>query len=247
MPSNTSAPLRFEGVTHHYGRLLSLDAIDITVNAGEFVALIGPSGSGKSTLIKIAAGLQQPSGGAVYLDGEPVRQRLGRTAYMPQSDALLPWRTVLDNVVLGAEIHGANRRESVERARELLALFGLEGFETVYPAQLSGGMRQRAAFLRTFLADSSLLLLDEPLSALDAFTRAELQDWLLDVRDHFDYTIVLVTHDVHEAVYLADRVIVLTPRPGRVAAQVAIDLPRPRERNSMAFHQQVAQLTTQIR
>jgi len=240
-------PLRFAGVTHHYGKLLSVDSVDITVHAGAFVALIGPSGSGKSTLIKIAAGLQQPSGGAVYLSGEPVRRRLGRTAYMPQSDALLPWRTVLDNVVLGAEIHGVNRRESVERAYELLALFGLEGFETVYPAELSGGMRQRAAFLRTFLADSSLLLLDEPLSALDAFTRAELQDWLLEVRDHFDYTIVLVTHDVQEAVYLADRVIVLTPRPGRVAAEVTVELPRPRDRNSPAFHQQVADLTTRIR
>ncbi len=244
------AQLAFNDVTHHYGagnnRLTSVRGINLTVAPGEFVALIGPSGSGKSTLVKLAAGLEQPTKGAVAIGGTVMERRLGQTAYMPQTDALLPWRTVLDNVLLGAEVQGRRSTQARERALDMLGTFGLGGFEHVYPAQLSGGMRQRAAFLRTVMMERQLLLLDEPLSALDAFTRAEVQDWLLDVWAHFDYAIVLVTHDVREAVYLADRVVTLSPRPGEIINDTAIDLPRPRDRTSYAFHQQAAALTAMI-
>lgn len=242
--ANQTPQLRFDRITHRYPHVLSVENISFEVARGEFVALVGPSGSGKSTIIKMAAGLEQPTSGDIYLNGERVKKRLGRTAYMPQSDALLPWRTVIDNVILGAEVHGQRRRESREQARELLARFGLEGFEDVYPAALSGGMRQRAAFLRTFMMDCPLVLLDEPLGALDAITRAEIQDWLLDVWQHFNYTILLVTHDVQEAVYLADRVFVLSHRPGKLEAAVNIELPRPRERTSEAFIRQTAEIAT---
>lgn len=245
------ALLQFQDVTHHYvsagKHLLTLDGINLTLERGEFVALIGASGSGKSTLVKLAAGLEQPSSGEIRMDGRAFKQRLGKTAYMPQADGLLPWRTVLDNVVLGSEIQRGRRTKQIrQQAVEMLRQFGLAGFEEVYPAQLSGGMRQRAAFLRTFMMEQELVLLDEPLSALDAFTRAEIQDWLLNVREHFNRTILLVTHDVQEAVYLADRVIVLSARPGRIVGNVRVDLPHPRDRSSFEFHQVVTSMIEQI-
>jgi ABC-type nitrate/sulfonate/bicarbonate transport system ATPase subunit len=149
--------------------------------------------------------------------------------YMPQRDLLLPWRSVLDNVVLAQDVREVSREESYLRAQELLPLFGLEGFEQAYPSALSGGMRQRAALLRTLLTDRDILLLDEPFGALDALTRRELQDWLLDVWRHFSQTVVFVTHDVEEALYLGDRVIVLSARPGRVVHELMVELPRPRQ------------------
>ncbi|MEO1668484.1 MAG: ABC transporter ATP-binding protein [Chloroflexota bacterium] len=241
-----TSPLQFENVTHAYGQVASVQNINLTVEHGEFVALIGPSGSGKSTLVKVAAGLEQPTSGQIYLNGSRAGKRLGQTAYMPQSNALLPWRTVIENVVLGLEFTGQRNRETLNRARELLAQFGLAGFEDVYPAQLSGGMQQRAAFLRTFMMERPLVLLDEPLSALDAITRAEIQDWLLGVWRHFNYTIVMVTHDVHEAVYMADRVVVLSARPGKIVRTVEVGLARPRERTNPAFHRYVAELMAAI-
>ncbi len=211
------------------GRLVTaLDGVDLRAGTGEFVVLIGPSGCGKSTLLNIICGLMEPDSGEVFLDGQPVQDRTGLLGYMLQKDLLLPWRTVMGNVLLGPEISGMDRRASQGEATRLLPQFGLEGFEDNYPATLSGGMRQRAALLRTFLCRRKALLLDEPFGALDALTRRRLQQWLLEVWSGFRQTIIFVTHDVDEAVYLADRVYVMTPRPGRIKLQVEIPLGRPR-------------------
>lgn len=207
----------------------ALDDVSFSACPGEFITIIGPSGSGKSTLFNVITGLAQPDSGTIRLDGAVTRQRAGRVGYMPQRDLLLPWRTVINNVILGPELDGSSRRAARAQARELLPLFGLEGFAEAYPATLSGGMRQRAALLRTFLTGRDVLLLDEPFGALDALTRRELQRWLLGVWQRFRKTILFITHDVQEAVFLADRVLVFSARPGRIVKELIVDLPRPRE------------------
>jgi ABC-type nitrate/sulfonate/bicarbonate transport system ATPase subunit len=229
--------LRITHLDSHYaeqGRTLeALRDISLDVRDGEFVALIGPSGSGKSTLLDIVAGLFEQTGGDVALGGEvlPLKDRLGRSAYMRQRDLLLPWRAALDNAALALEVHGVARREARQIAADRFPEFGLAGFEKSYPAQLSGGMRQRVAFLRTVLADRPLLLLDEPFGALDALNRVALQTWLLDLWERERRAVLLVTHDVDEAIFLADRVIVLSVRPGQIAHVEPIGLPRPRRRD----------------
>lgn len=203
--------------------------ISLSVQAGEFVSIIGPSGSGKSTLLNVVSGLLEPDSGTVSLKGDPAATRLGRVAYMHQRDLLMPWRDVLGNASLGLELNGIPRREARERARRSLATFGLEGFGEVYPEQLSGGMRQRVALLRSTLPDRELMLLDEPFGALDAITRAGLQRWLARLFESGrGHGMLLVTHDVEEALLLSDRVHVLTTLPGRVRAVVDVSLPRPR-------------------
>jgi ABC-type nitrate/sulfonate/bicarbonate transport system ATPase subunit len=208
--------------------MVTLDGVELVAAPGEFVVLIGPSGCGKSTLFRIMAGLEAPDDGEVSIDGRVVDHRLGACAYMPQRDGLLPWRRTLDNVTIGLELAGVPRAQARERARPLLARFGLGGFEAAWPWQLSGGMRQRAAFLRTVLLGKTAMLLDEPFASLDGITRAELQQWLLEVWGEVGSTVMLITHDVAEAVFLADRVYVMTPRPGHIAAVIDVDLPRPR-------------------
>ena len=188
---------------------------------------MGPSGSGKSTLLSILAGLEPPTSGTIALRGDPNARRIGRIAYMPQRDLLLPWRTALGNAAAGLEARGVPRREARERTRALFAEFGLSGFERAYPAALSGGMRQRVAFARSALATGDLLLLDEPFGALDALTRASLQRWLLEVWARLRVTCLLVTHDVDEALLLADRIYALSPRPGRVRLERACALGSP--------------------
>jgi putative hydroxymethylpyrimidine transport system ATP-binding protein len=223
------ARLTLEGLTKAYGDLPVLDGVSLTVAAGEFVAVIGPSGCGKSTLFDVVAGLEPPDAGRVLVDGAEATGRTDAFAYMPQQDLLFPWRTVLDNTTLGLEVAGMRRRDARERARPLFREFGLDGFEDARPGELSGGMRQRAALLRTVVQDRPVLLLDEPFGALDALTRTEMQVWLSRTRARFAWTVVLVTHDVREAVFLADRVAVLGPRPTSVLREVRVDLPRPRE------------------
>lgn len=217
-------------------RLVALDGLSLTVGNAEFVALVGPSGSGKSTLLDIVAGLITQDSGTVRLDGEPTTstQRLGQSAYMQQRDLLLPWRTTTGNAALGLEAAGWSRWDAEHRAAAELWRFGLDGFGNAYPAQLSGGMRQRAAFLRTILPRKDLILFDEPFGALDALTRADLQAWLAELWEQVRSSVLLVTHDVEEAVFLADRVIVLTPRPGRVAFELKVSLSRPRTRAMIA-------------
>jgi ABC-type nitrate/sulfonate/bicarbonate transport system ATPase subunit len=228
--------LRGVGKTFHGDGMAvrALEDVSLAVEPGEFVTVIGPSGSGKSTLFNLVVGLLEPDTGEICLDGQVCADRAGRVGYMPQRDLLLPWRSVLDNVILPLEVSGVPRAESRKEARELLPLFGLEGFAEAYPASLSGGMRQRAALLRTILSHQDMLLLDEPFGALDALTRRDLQDWLLGVWRRFGQTMLFITHDVEEALYLGDRVVVLSARPGRVVKTLAVDLPRPRQRAMIA-------------
>jgi ABC-type nitrate/sulfonate/bicarbonate transport system ATPase subunit len=192
------------------------------------VAVIGPSGCGKSTLFQILAGLEQPTGGEVLIDDRVRADRLGSCAYMPQRDGLLPWRRTIDNVTIGLELAGVGQTEARARAEPLLERFGLGEFAGAWPWQLSGGMRHRAAFLRTVLLGRPAMLLDEPFGSLDGITRAFAQQWLLEVWEEVRSTVVLITHDVTEAVFLADRVYLMTPRPGRISRVFEIDLPRPR-------------------
>lgn len=209
-------------------RLAVLRDVSLTVKAGEFVSIIGPSGCGKSTVLNIISGLMNPDTGIVALHGDPSAPRLGDVAYMQQRDLLMPWRDVLDNAALGLELNGVSRRDGRARALESLPVFGLDGFGSAYPAQLSGGMRQRVALMRTTLLERDLLLLDEPFGALDAMTRADLQRWLVDLFERSGMGVLLVTHDVEEALILSDRVIVMSGRPGRNAGELVVDLPRPR-------------------
>ena len=208
--------------------ITALEELSLEVGIGEFLTIVGPSGGGKSTLFNLIVGLLEPDRGQILLDGIPALSRRGRFGYMPQKDLLLPWRSVLDNVILAQELAGTPRARSYEAAREMLPLFGLAGFADAYPWALSGGMRQRAALLRTFLSEKDVLLLDEPFGALDALTRRELQHWLLQVWQRYSQTILFITHDVEEAVYLGDRVVVLSHRPGRVIRSLSVKLPRPR-------------------
>lgn len=212
----------------------ALEDISFRVMPGEFVTIIGPSGGGKSTLFNLCVGLLEPDDGEILIDGERPKNRTGLLGYMPQHDLLLPWRNVLDNVRIPLEIQGISRRESRQKALKMLPRFGLDTFEKEYPSALSGGMRQRAALLRTWLTGRSTLLLDEPFGALDALTRKELQNWLLKVWQEFGSTVLFITHDVEEAVYLADRVIVSSVRPGRIKHELKINLPRPRRPGMIA-------------
>ncbi len=212
----------------------ALEDVSFKVMPGEFVTIIGASGSGKSTLFNLCVGLLEPDEGEILIDGERPENRTGMVGYMPQRDLLLPWRSVLDNVLIPLEIQGIPKRESRQKALEMFPHFGLETIENEYPSALSGGMRQRAALLRTWLTGHSTLLLDEPFGALDALTRKELRNWLLRVWQEFGRTVMFITHDVEEAVYLADRVIVLSTRPGEIKRELQIDLPRPRRQRMIS-------------
>jgi ABC-type nitrate/sulfonate/bicarbonate transport system ATPase subunit len=209
--------------------VVAVAGVDLDARPGEFVTLIGPSGCGKSTVFNIVAGIEQPSAGEIRIGGQLLADRLGASAYMPQRDALLSWRRVIDNVTLPLELGGVSKRAARRKAGPLLERFGLGEFGRAWPWQLSGGMRQRVALLRTIIADPALILLDEPFGALDSITRADLQEWLLQAWGGVGATVLLVTHDIDEAVLLSDRVYVMTPRPGRIAAVVDVDLPRPRD------------------
>src|SRR5262245_61341554 len=212
------------------GSFRAVEPLDLEIPTGRFVSLVGPSGCGKSTLFNIVAGLLQPTEGRVLIDGEDATGTIGRVGYMLQKDLLLTWRTVLDNVVLGMEIQGKPMRQARERALPLLKRYGLAGFEYLYPNSLSGGMRQRAALLRTLLFDTDVILLDEPFGALDAQTKLQMQEWLMQLWSDFRKTVVFVTHDVEEAIYLSDEIHVMGTRPGRVLETIAVEMPRPRAR-----------------
>jgi NitT/TauT family transport system ATP-binding protein len=226
-PGSTAAGggIVVDDVSHSYGpgdsAVAALDRVSLHAARGEVLAVVGPSGCGKTTLLELLCGLQQPDGGTIACPP---------AALMPQRDLLLPWLSAVDNAALALRIAGLSRARARSRAAALFAELGLDGFERAHPSQLSGGMRQRVAFLRTLLAGKPVLCLDEPFGALDAITRGEMQEWLEQTLAHEARTIVLVTHDVEEAVVLADRVTVLSPRPGRVIAQLDVELPRPRAR-----------------
>ena len=226
--------LAVDGLTRRFtGRdgsdVVALEGTTFEIPAGSFISIIGPSGCGKSTLFNLIAGLDSPTSGQVSIDGEQCTGEQGRVGYMLQKDLLLPWRTILGNVALGLEVAGVGKPEREALARRFLEHYGLGDFEDHYPAQLSGGMRQRAALLRTILFNRDVILLDEPFGALDALTRAQMQEWLLDLWDDLGKTILFVTHDVDEAIYLSDTVYVMSPRPGRVVARLEVPLDRPRK------------------
>jgi ABC-type nitrate/sulfonate/bicarbonate transport system ATPase subunit len=206
--------------------------LELSIETGRFISLVGPSGCGKSTLFNIIAGLLPPTEGRIIIDGDDATGTIGRVGYMLQKDLLLPWRTVLDNVILGMEIQGKPLREARERALPLLKKDGLGGFENFYPNSLSGGMRQRAALLRTLLFDTDVILLDEPFGALDAQTKLHMQEWLMQLWSDFRKTVVFVTHDVDEAIYLSDEIHVMGTRPGRILETIPIGLSRPRMRTA---------------
>ncbi|WP_073130324.1 ABC transporter ATP-binding protein [Muricoccus roseus] len=230
-PSAATPLLELQGISKTFGSVQAVRDLSLSVEEGEFVTVVGPSGCGKSTLFNMVAGLDEPDpGGILRFKGRGchAHELLGRVSFMPQRDLLLPWRNVVDNAILANEIEGANRAEARAKALRMLPEFGLTGFEKQYPHQLSGGMRQRVALMRTFLFERDLMLLDEPFGALDALTRTLMQRWLLDVWQRHRRTILFITHDVDEAIFLGDRVLVMSARPGHVKHARRVDLPRPR-------------------
>jgi NitT/TauT family transport system ATP-binding protein len=225
--ADAAAAVAIRDLAHAYGDLGVIDRLDLAVGPGEVLGIVGPSGCGKSTLLELVSGLRQPDAGAIEVDGAgSAGERLARCAYMPQRDLLLPWLTAIDNAALAARNQGASRAEARRTAHPLFERFGLAGFERSRPFELSGGMRQRVAFLRTLLAGKPVLLLDEPFASLDALTRAEMQEWLAEALAAESRTVILVTHDVEEALYLSDRIVVLSSRPARLAAELAAPSPR---------------------
>lgn len=228
------AVLEFHDVSFSYsGKKPILDQFHLTVRDREFVTIIGASGSGKSTLFRLITGLEQEEGGTIRLNGEAVQNRHGRTGYMPQQDLLMPWRTVLQNAAVPLELAGMKKKEAVEKMTPLLTEFGLSGTEHKYPSELSGGMRQRVSFLRSILTGSNILLLDEPFSALDAITRLSMQEWLLDQWEKREKTILFITHDVNEALFLSDRIFVFQDTPVQSLQEVVVPLERPRTLRAM--------------
>ncbi len=207
----------------------ALRSVSIDVRDGEFISVVGASGCGKTTFLRLIDGLITPTSGTVTIDGKPLKKPGEKLAFVFQQDGLLPWRTVLDNTVFGPEIQRKNKAESLELARDLLKLVGLSGFDVHYPHELSGGMRQRVNLARALAVGADVLLMDEPFAALDAQTRTIMQGELMRICRETRKTVLLVTHQIDEAVYLSDRVLVFTTRPGRLKEEVSINLPRPRE------------------
>ena len=230
-----TAEVALSGVTRRFssprGETLALAGLDLAAAHGEVLSVVGPSGCGKSTLLELVAGLSEPDAGSVAVAGATAREgRLAACACMPQRDLLLPWRSALANAALALEVQGERPAAARARAEPLFVRFGLADFARALPAELSGGMRQRVAFLRTLLAGRPVLLLDEPFAALDSITRAAMQEWLAEALAAEPRTVVLVTHDVREALVLGDRVAVLSPRPGRIVAELDVPFERPRRR-----------------
>jgi ABC-type nitrate/sulfonate/bicarbonate transport system ATPase subunit len=229
----SAAAVSIRSLAHAYGELRAIERLDLEVPAHGVLGLVGPSGCGKSTLLELIAGLQDPSEGEIEVGGAgDAAGRLARTAFMPQRDLLLPWLAAIDNAALALRNRGLRRRAARQQAGLLFERFGLAGFERARPAELSGGMRQRVAFLRTLVAGKPVLALDEPFASLDAITRAEMQAWLAGALEADPRTVVLVSHDVEEALYLCDRVAVLSARPGRVVEELSAPAPRAADRDA---------------
>ena len=225
------APIRIQGLTHSFGELQAIERIDLEAEPCEVIGIVGPSGCGKTTLLELVAGLRSADSGTIAVGGRTqAEERLEGCAYMPQRDLLLPWLSALDNAALALRIAGLTRQECRARAGAHFERLGLAGFEHARPGELSGGMRQRVAFLRTLMAGRPVLLLDEPFASLDAITRAEMQSWLAGVLGPDRHTVLLVTHDVEEALYLSDRVLVLSSRPATVTDRIEIPGPRAADR-----------------
>lgn len=213
--------LKVDGIAFRYDEEPLFKGLSFEVEAGEFVSILGPSGCGKSTVLNLLAGILTPESGSMVVDGAPISGMSSRFAYMPQNDLLFPWKTIMQNVCLHGRLHGAEKAAQA-KARALFGLFGLAGYEDAWPGDLSGGMRQRAAFLRTALCDADILLLDEPFGALDVISRGDMQDWLVSMKRHLGRTCLLVTHDIDEAIFLSDRILVLGGRPADIRSEYRI-------------------------
>ncbi|MDQ0256975.1 putative hydroxymethylpyrimidine transport system ATP-binding protein [Evansella vedderi] len=244
----SNSALQFKDISFHYKNSNEnapeqnvLEKLSFNVKPGEFISIVGPSGSGKSTLFKLITGLEEPSFGDILINGESYDNRLGRVGYMPQQDLLMPWRTILSNAALPLELKGVKQQDAHHQVMGLLEEFGLKGTEHKYPSDLSGGMRQRVSFLRTVLSGSNVLLLDEPFSSLDAITRLTMQEWLLDQWEKWKTTVLFITHDVDEALFLSDRIFVFTKSPVKKLEEVNVPLDRPRKLRDI-HHPEVIQL-----
>jgi ABC-type nitrate/sulfonate/bicarbonate transport system ATPase subunit len=215
---------------------VAVQDVSFDVRDREFLTIVGPSGCGKSTVLNLLVGLLEPTSGEIRIDGERSEDRASHCGYMFQRDLLLPWRTIGENVALGLETQGVSKRVARDRARELLTRFNLGQFTDRHPIELSGGMRQRVALMRTLISDRPILLLDEPFGALDALTRSVMQQWLLDIWEARQRTVVFITHDIEESIFLSDRVLVMTAHPGQLKGEVSVDLPRPRTKATLGHH-----------
>ena len=242
--------IRMSALTKRFGEgdgsVLALSDIHYAIRRGTFVSVVGPSGCGKTTLLRIVAGLSGHSSGTVTMDGQPIAGTRRDVGVVFQGSVLLPWRTVLENVLLPAEVLGLNMRASRKRASDLLEMVGLAGFENKRPAQLSGGMQQRASIARALLHDPKVLLMDEPFGALDAMTREQMNLELQRIWLESGKTVIMITHSITEAIFLGDVVLVMTPRPGRLARSIDIDLPRPRSMHAMG-NPEFARIADEIR
>jgi NitT/TauT family transport system ATP-binding protein len=242
--------IELDDVSHVFdtrtGSTPALDGVRLTVRANEFVTLIGRSGCGKSTLLRLIAGLIRPTSGTVTIDDVPVTGPRRDVSVMFQQPALMPWRSVLANVMLPVEVSGLDRRSHTDRAHDLLRMVGLSGFEKRLPRELSGGMQQRVSLCRSLIQSPKVMLMDEPFSALDALTRTELSEELQRIQMELNTTIVFVTHSIEEAVLLSDKVVVLSPRPGKVSQIVDVDIPRPRTLGRNAHAADVARISNDL-
>lgn len=229
MNSYQKNKLEVKNIIKTFEDILVVDSISLNLKENEFVSLLGPSGSGKSTIFNIIAGLLKPDDGKILIDSEDFTGKTGRVSYMYQKDLLLPWKKIIDNVALPLVVKGMKKKEAREKAAEYFRIFGLEGFEMKYPFQLSGGMRQRAALMRTYMFSKDIILLDEPFGGLDAITKRKMQYWLLEVLENLRASILFITHDIEEAIFLSDRIYILSDRPAKVKEEIKIDLPKPRK------------------
>ena len=227
--------LSLEQVSYSYHTMkqetTALSSITFDVLSGEFVAVVGPSGCGKSTMLHLIAKLLPLSGGTIKINGVPIEESTDHIGYMLQKDQLLPWRTIYENVTLGLKIQNIKDPEAFDKVDRLLELYGLKDFKNSYPSQLSGGMRQRAALLRTYMFSKNVALLDEPFSALDTLTKSDMHRWYLDVMDKIHLSTLFITHDIDEAILLSDRIYLLTGRPGRITEEIVIREPKPRRKD----------------
>lgn len=225
--------LRCENITVEIDSVKIIEDVSLHLEKGEIVSLLGVSGSGKTTLFNVLSGLYKPAKGNVYLKDEDITSKPGQISYMLQKDLLLPHYTVIDNVALPLVIRGEKKKSAREKAGEYFSVFGLDGYEKKYPSQLSGGMRQRAALMRTYLSSKGVALLDEPFSALDTITKSSVHMWYLDVMKKIDLSTVFVTHDIDEAILLSDRIYIMSGKPGRITEEIKIDIKKPRTNDVM--------------
>jgi ABC-type nitrate/sulfonate/bicarbonate transport system ATPase subunit len=218
-------------IIKNYEGVSVVEDINLELPSCGFISLLGPSGVGKTTLFNALAGVEKPDSGSVFLNGEDITGVPGKVSYMLQKDLLLEYRTILDNVILPLLIHKEKKNKALEYAAEFFPMFGLAGYEKKYPAELSGGMRQRAALLRTYMMRRSVILLDEPFSALDAITRRVMQSWYAEIAAEMKFSTLLITHDVEEAIILSDTIYIMNGKPGKITRTISVNPPRPREPN----------------